>query len=417
MKRGLKLVLVLTAGWCLHAAAGALAWAQPPIDWPMFGFDVAHDGFNPHESVLGPASVGNLVTKWTFDTGATGHAAGSIGQPVLAAQVPVGATPVDLLLMGTNQGIFYALDADSANPAGTVIWQHQLPRATGCRNTPAPSDIVGTAAVVRNGSGGGTVYTAANGRVFAFDLASGATQSGWPADGLAIPNLASPATDGTFYSGVTPWQGTFYVTTASGYGDKVPYYGEITKIGAASATVLAQWFSLSGSAMQPTKNGGGIWGSGGVSIDTTKGAVNLYTATGNPLPDLTSNSVPPALYGQAVVQLSPNLKQVRAYDQPLPWKNDNDFGMSALLFHTVNCPGLMVAAGKKNGTFAIYHAGLLMRQLLQMKAITATVPMIGAAAFDDGTQLLLVANPGEMAPFTRGLTALQADSSCQFSLA
>ncbi len=400
------------------AGMPATADAQTASDWPMYGFDIAHDGYNPGETILSPTSVQTLVTKWTFSMRGKGDKTTYLGQPLLAAQVPVGHATKDLLLIGSNKGTMYALDANSANAAGSVVWQHALPAAMTCSATLAPPRILATAAIERSApGGGGTVYVASQGLVFAFDLATGATAAGWPSAGLPIPNLASQVTDGQVHSGLTLLNGQLYVTTSSGCGDQPPYHGQISLIDTASASVVGQWFALSGSSTPPSVNGGGIWGVGGVSIDPTPGTGGVYATTGNPLPDPGSATTPPAPYGEAIVQLSPDLSQLAAYDQPQPWTGDNDFAMTPVLFQPAICPGLMVAAGKKTGAFAIYRAGLTGRQVLQLKPANSQVPLIGAAAFDAGTQFLLVANPGANAAYPRGLIALRADANCRFGLA
>ena len=35
------------------------------VNWPQFRFDAKHNGCNPYEFILSPATVGNLVLDWT----------------------------------------------------------------------------------------------------------------------------------------------------------------------------------------------------------------------------------------------------------------------------------------------------------------------------------------------------------------
>jgi len=44
-----------------------LAHADGPNDWPMFGHDPAHTGYNPEETQLQPP----LRLKWRYDLGIT----------------------------------------------------------------------------------------------------------------------------------------------------------------------------------------------------------------------------------------------------------------------------------------------------------------------------------------------------------
>ena len=38
-------------------------------DWAKFHFDLSNTGYNPYESILSPATVGNLVLMWKHMTG------------------------------------------------------------------------------------------------------------------------------------------------------------------------------------------------------------------------------------------------------------------------------------------------------------------------------------------------------------
>ncbi len=46
--------------------SGATARICPILNWPQFHFDSAHTGFNPNETILSPANVGNLVLDWKY---------------------------------------------------------------------------------------------------------------------------------------------------------------------------------------------------------------------------------------------------------------------------------------------------------------------------------------------------------------
>jgi hypothetical protein len=39
------------------------------VNWPQFGYDPRHSSCNPYEFILSPATVGNLVLDWTYQTG------------------------------------------------------------------------------------------------------------------------------------------------------------------------------------------------------------------------------------------------------------------------------------------------------------------------------------------------------------
>src|SRR5262249_31722886 len=61
-------VLVLSA-----TAPNVLASDDSPEnvngDWPQYGFNSAHTGFNPYETTISPENVGSLVELWTSEVG------------------------------------------------------------------------------------------------------------------------------------------------------------------------------------------------------------------------------------------------------------------------------------------------------------------------------------------------------------
>jgi hypothetical protein len=41
----------------------------PQIDWPQYGFDSGHSGYNPKEKTINASNVGQLQQAWSFSTG------------------------------------------------------------------------------------------------------------------------------------------------------------------------------------------------------------------------------------------------------------------------------------------------------------------------------------------------------------
>src|SRR5438093_20876 len=101
------------------------------------------------------------------------------------------------------------------------------------------------------------------------DWATGATRAGWP---LTI--TSDPAHEHV-WSAITLAGGALYVETAS-YCDFTPYYGRVVKIALPTPSVVATWYVTSSPGAGP--GGGGIWGWGGASVDSSG---DLYVATGN----------------------------------------------------------------------------------------------------------------------------------------
>ena len=114
-------------------------------DWPQFGFDVGHTGFNRYENVVNDTNVQNLVLDWTFATGA----------PVYGDPAVVGGVVYFTSNNYPDAGLF-ALNATT----GALLWKNT--NGTGTRTPPT---------VVN-----GVVYIGQeqpNGGVYAFNAATG----------------------------------------------------------------------------------------------------------------------------------------------------------------------------------------------------------------------------------------------------
>jgi outer membrane protein assembly factor BamB len=111
------LVAALPAGGRSPAAHAADAGVG--TDWLTFGDSPQRDGENPAETVISPANVGALHQVWSRDLGA-----GVDNSPVEAAGVRVGARSQNLVLVGSEHGIFVALNAATG---ATVVQAYNKP--------------------------------------------------------------------------------------------------------------------------------------------------------------------------------------------------------------------------------------------------------------------------------------------------
>ena len=356
------------------------------VDWPTFGYDISRTGFNPNETTLGVSNVPNLQLIWSFDLGAV-----TIMQPAVASGVMINGSPVNVLYMGAQHGEFYALNADT----GSVIWQTNLgSQATDCFDM--PDGVFGV---------GGTPYLdrAANllyvvggdGNAHALDLSTGAEAAGWP---VTVTNI--PAFEYT-YGGVNVQNGKLYAEVAS-YCDHGGYYGRVTEIDIATASVVGQWYVTN----QPV-TGGGIWGPGGVSIDPA--TQHVFAATGNAFANPESSD-----YGDQVVELSSSLSVLGA-NYPGLTGNDVDFGATPILFQLPGC-NPMVAAKNKSGVFVVYYRGQVSNgpvQRIQMADVTND-QFNGIPAWSPVTNMLYIGNSSDSGDgaYTHGMVALQAGPSC-----
>ena len=110
-----------------------------------------------------------------------------------------------------------------------------------------------------------------DGKLYALDLSTGATLPGWPVVVTAHPDLEH------VWSAITINNGIAYAETAS-YCDIRPYHGKVVAIDIATHRAVASFFPAGKQI-----DGGGIWSSGGVSVDPATG--NVFTATCNAFTD------------------------------------------------------------------------------------------------------------------------------------
>jgi outer membrane protein assembly factor BamB len=75
----------------------------PQIDWPQYGFDSGHSGYNPKEKTINASNVGQLQQAWSFSTG-SGTVAGNVVEDEGVIYAPA------------SNGTLYALDAATGVP-------------------------------------------------------------------------------------------------------------------------------------------------------------------------------------------------------------------------------------------------------------------------------------------------------------
>ena len=265
--------LGLFAGCVAGACVGTLSAvpsdaATTHTSWPMTAYDVQHTGANPNETVLGPTDVKSLGQSWRTSVGAVGNQYPYVDtSPVVAAGVQVGSTSVDVLYAGNENGNLVAVDAGT----GAVVWQRALGWQIGPSANPScsssPFGIADSPVIDRTSN---RLYVV-DGRtqLWGLDLSTGATAPGYPV------SISSPSTTNYdhVWSGLNEVNGRIYIPVASEC-DAGPYRGRLVVVDAATAAI-ASTFYVNG----PTgATGGGIWGWGGVSFDTT--AQHIYPATG-----------------------------------------------------------------------------------------------------------------------------------------
>jgi outer membrane protein assembly factor BamB len=337
-------------------------------------------------------NAGTLVRIWSFDLGAV-----TIMQPAFAANVVVGGNPIDLLYVGSEHGMFYALNADT----GTVVWQRSLgSQDTACFDMPDTIfGVSGAPAIDR--SANRLFVVGGDGNLYSLDLATGATSPGWP-----VAVTPDPTIEHT-YGGVTVWNGTAYAEIAS-YCDFGSYHGKVVAVDVASARRLGAWFPAG-----PNVVGGGIWGPGGVSVEPSTG--HVFTATGNAFTDPESFR-----FAEHVVELTRSLRVVGA-NYPGLQGGDVDFGATPLLYQAPSCAPQVVAKNK-TGVLVLYEQGNLNAgpmQRLQLADVNGW-QFNGIPAYSPATNMVYVGNSSDSNEglYKHGMVSLMvAPDTCTLTLA
>jgi len=244
------------------------AAASSAADWPQFGFDARHDGWNPAEAAI------------RADTVATLHLLYQAGLPAAADSTPVylaGAATAkgrrDLLFLTTIQGYLVALDAAT----GATVWSR--PSASGPRYT--------TSSPVLDPDRLHVYSYARDGRVHKFAVADGSevTAGGWP----QLATLKPLVEKGSSALSLATAGGKTYLYVASGGypGDAGDYQGHVTAIDLASgaqrvwnANCSDQAVHLaSGHAPSCAHVQSAVWARPGIVYDASLG--RIFFATGN----------------------------------------------------------------------------------------------------------------------------------------
>lgn len=396
-------------------------------DWPTFGDSLQRIGDNPNEVTLTASGIASSQLKpaWSKpdDLGAPITA-----QPVVATNVTVKGAPVNVLYIGAENNIFYAINADT----GAILWQTTLgsPPTVACNDLPGNQfGITGTATYDRSAGTNGTVYVAdSTDTVHALDMTSGADQ--WSVNVLMDPNtntiVGSPGQD-HIYGALTlnPVNGMLYAETGS-FCDNQPWHGRIVAISTSTHSVVAAFFpGRTGMGKTGTSYcGGGIWGMGGASIDAATN--DVFVATGNivtaPIPATSgcpsNNGDETNPYGDSVVQLDSGLNYISsdpANVNGVKVKADSDYGATPMLYTVPNCSAEQVSTKNKNGyiyTYGVSATTITPEQQLHVGNTSSNGIFIGVPAFDPGTGWVYVGNPNANGNYAHGLNAFQQGNGC-----
>jgi outer membrane protein assembly factor BamB len=359
-------------------------------DWTTWGGGSERQSYAAFESGIGVGNAASLAQAWSTDLGANIDAA-----PVVAAAVDVGGTKRDLAYVGTEHGLFAAVDIHD----GSIVWFKQYNTKTiNCDESPDHIfGIEGAATIDRETN---RVYVAdVDGLVHALDLGTGTEVSGWPV------SITSDADHNFVLGGLDFSQGWLYVGTAS-HCDLEPYSGQIVSIDTKTARLNHAFNITDGTG----RRGGSVWGWGGVSVDPVNG--DVFAATGNAVAGAETYG-----YADHVVRLTRGLTPV-ASNAPPTAVFDDDFGSTPVLFQRKECPA-QLAVMRKDGFLYVYDRDAIAngpRQSIPMSGFPYA--FIGVAAYAPDTNTLYVANPIARDPgvFYNGMVAFSVGADCNLSL-
>jgi outer membrane protein assembly factor BamB len=359
-------------------------------DWATWGNGNQRQSANALENKIGPGNVAQLHQLWSADLGGAMNAA-----PVLAHDIDVNGTPTDVLFVGTEGGVVFAVTTE-----GRGLWYRGVGSIyTGC-SLSGPGSVHGvTGTAVFDRAGNRLFVAGGDGKVYALNPATGAVLPGWP-----VRITTNPLRE-IVWSAPTLVSDHLYVEIASNGCDTPPNKGRVVDI-RPSTHSIAHTFYIMGSPTGP--DGAGVWGWGGASVDA---GGDVYIATGNALTDPENEP-----YSDSIVRLSSSLV-VKAYHTPISGMVDDDFGSTPTLFQAPDCPPQLVAL-QKNGSLYLYDRASISAGFRQ-RIVFSQPNLIGVASYSSASHLVYVVNGKGTTDGTyqRGVAAFKVNAQCNLELA
>jgi hypothetical protein len=344
--------------------------------------DLARDGANTQEYALTPKNVNSASFGKLFSCPVDGAV---YAQPLWVANLTIGGSRHNVVLVATMHDSVYAFDAD-ASPCvqlwkaslidtshGATAGEVSVPNGVLPGNGPgAPAPESGVLATPVIDPASGIVYAVALSmnstatsfyqRLHAIDITTGSEKTGSP---LLItgsyPGTGSGGTTVAFdphqeqqRTGLALVKGQVYIAWAS-FGDFGPWYGWI--MGYSYNGKLAQSSILN---VAPNARDAGIWMSGAAPAADSNG--NIYISTGNGPADAMATTGHNNDYGDSVLKLSGALT-VSDWFLPSAYatlsSNDLDLGAggAAILVSPNSGPiQHLLVTGGKDGTLYLLNA-------------------------------------------------------------
>ena len=408
---------------------------SPPVapgqgDWPSIEHDLGRSGTAADETQINNTNASQLAQNWstTLDGKVT-------AQPLFLSGVQVKGAKHDVVIAATNQNTMYALDATT----GSGALEPPPPEPT--RKLRDPGRLRDHRNAGRRPRERPDLRRhRRRGRLHTLSLAEGANAA---ASLQFTINLAANYD----WGGMSLVHGALYISTARDGCGTEPGQGGNYQIGVTGSAQqrLKHWSTVP--SLPANQAGGGIWGYGGVSVDTASGHV-YATSSDDATGISTQEGVTP--YAGSLLALDSNLNllgwyrptQAAKYPCAPSQACDQDFAATPLVFHPAGCP-TMLAAGNKNGNLYVTTETSLEGDAgsdgshVQTIQLNQTIDDLGEGgldgklAYSPATNLLYVVDSGSgLTGVAAGLLALSvqagllveggmemADRNCDLKLA
>jgi hypothetical protein len=361
-----------------------------------------HNHENRDGLYVDPALTRDAVTSLKRDISFSGVVSGNVyAQPLYIEGGPGGRA---MVIAVTESDNVYALDVVN----GGIIWQRHIGQAVSRTSLPCgnidPLGITGTPVVDLASR---TLFldamtTPDNGTtkkhlIYALNVDTGATNSGWPVDLNATVRSETTVFNSTVQnqrSALALLGGYVYASYAGHAGDCGVYHGWIVGIPVNDPTTVTAWATLA--------QGGGSWSVGGISSD----GLNPFLATGNTFSATVWGG------GESVIRFSAGAlfsSQTQDYWTPTNWtsldSSDQDLGGSGAL--PIDVPGagpsqLILALGKDGYAYLLNRTNLggISGPLAKVSVSSSAIIQAGATyQTTKGTYVVFCANTSQLRAF------------------
>jgi hypothetical protein len=374
-----------------------------PGDWLMVEHDSGRSGFASDENILSTSNASTLAFRWA--TKVDGQVT---AQPLFVGGILISSQTHDVVIAATSGNSIYALDAVT----GSQLWKRNFGSQPANCVFPGGFGITGAPLIDRRT---GRIYAVSDdGQLRTISLFDGTDAA------PALPLITSDIVTNKVWGGLNQFGNSLYVPTASNGCDSQPWRGRIFQVNVSASPALSNTFTVVPSIPAPD-GGGGIWGYGGVSIDTATSRVYAGSGQDSNNPEALTPNADSMLALDANVNLLGSFQASHPSSFPCSGQPcDLDFASTPVVFSPSSCP-TMLAMGNKNGILYVSKAADLAASLPPLQSLTLNTAndslgsggIGGTPAYWSAARMLFVGDTGPGANGVKaGLVALAVQSDC-----